>query len=466
VSVVRAARRALPAALLLILALPAGAQAAATMSVSAPAPPRTLTFTASDGIDHETKASLGSNGHVRVTDSDGIAVGASGCTSVDGNTVDCGAPSGYTRLIVNLGAGEDTFWVEDGLPMAVTVDGGAGLDTIDGGERADVVDGGDGDDQVYGNGGDDVVRGGPGNDEMSGGTGVDTLDGGDGDDAVGAWDERADVAPVTCGPGQDSVDYDFGLDTIANDCELIPPHLEAAPAIYGLTTAGKTLTRSTPPAGGGPATSSYTYWERCDPSGWPCSDIEGAEAASYTLTAADVGYRIVVVYYLGNGAGVDGRASDPTAVIGAPEPELEPALAPLVPAPTTTVPVRQPAPEAFAVAGPPAVAMRGATATVDTGRTVACPSGGLACRLSATARPGGGSARVRGRPTVAGTAQIRVRAGATVKIAIRLTPKAARMLRKQRRITLAVKAVLERGAAQHAVASFAVTVKAPARGKR
>jgi len=130
------------------------------------------------------------------------------------------------------------------------------------------------------------------------------------------------------------------------------------------------------------------------------------------------------------------------------------------------VPVGRPAPDAFAVAGAPAVTMRGATATVDTGRTVACPAGALACRLSATARPGGASARVRGRPAVAGTAQIRVRAGSTAKIAIRLTPKAARMLRKQRRITLVVKAVLERGAAQHAVASFAVTVKAPARGRR
>jgi hypothetical protein len=48
--VLRAARRALPTALLLALALPAGAQAAATMSVAG----TTLSFTAADGLDHWT----------------------------------------------------------------------------------------------------------------------------------------------------------------------------------------------------------------------------------------------------------------------------------------------------------------------------------------------------------------------------------------------------------------------------
>jgi hypothetical protein len=128
--------------------------------------------------------------------------------------------------------------------------------------------------------------------------------------------------------------------------------------------------------------------------------------------------------------------------------------------------VVQLAPKPFAVAGTPAVTMRGATAIVDTGRTVACPAGPVACRLSVTARPGGSSARVRGRPAIAGTAQIKVRAGSSAKIAIRLTPKAGRMLRSKHRITLAVSAILKRGPVQHATASFALTVKAPARAKR
>jgi hypothetical protein len=71
--------------------------------------------------------------------------------------------------------------------------------------------------------------------------------------------------------------------------------------------------------------------------------------------------------------------------------------------------------------------------------------------------------RAAWRASIAGTAQIRLRAGASAKIAIRLTPKAARLLRSKGRITLSVRAVLERGAAQHAASSFAVTVKAPKR---
>jgi hypothetical protein len=461
--VVRAVRRALLAALLLALMLPAGAHAAATLSVSGPTPPRTLTFTASDGIDHETVPYV-SNGNLRIEDADGISVGASGCTSVDVDTVDCGPATGYTRVSFGFGAGRDVLSVSGVLGLPLTVDGGAGNDEIDAGERGDVLDGGDGDDTIYAGAGADEVRGGAGSDELSGGIGADTIDGGAGDDYVGAWDEQAEAAPVVCGPGDDNVDFDYGLDTVADDCEYLPPHLDAAPTIAGEPTVGTTLTRSTPPASGGAASESFTYWERCDPSGWPCHDIEGARDASYTLTIGDLGYRIQVIYYLGNSAGYDGRASALTAVVGLAEPPPAP-MAP-APAPGAALPVSRPAPKAFAVAGTPAVTMRGATAIVDTGRTVACPAGAIGCRLSATARPGGSSARVRGRPVVAGTAQIRVRAGASAKIAIRLTPSAVRMLRSRHRITLVVSAVLKRGPVQHATTSFAVTVKAPARRKR
>ncbi len=89
---------------------------------------------------------------------------------------------------------------------------------------------------------------------------------------------------------------------------------------------------------------------------------------------------------------------------------------------------------------------------------------GRACLLAQRDGPAGrASAKLRGRPTIAGRAQIRLRAGATAKVAIRLTPKAARLLRSKGRLTLSVSAVLRRGAAQHATSSFAVTVRAPAR---
>jgi hypothetical protein len=464
--VARAARRALPAALVVALALPAAAQAAATVAVSGPTPPRTLSFTASDGIDHHTSALLASNGHLWIKDPDGIDVGASGCTTAAATIVDCGMASGYTRLILAFGAGDDVVFVQDGL-VAATVDGGPGADEIDDGGEADLLYGGDGDDSIFGSGGADTIDGGPGADWISGGTGFDVIDAGTGDDFVGAFDELADAAPITCGAGTDSIDFDVGLDPVGGDCEIVPPRLDAAPTIAGAPVVGATLTRSTPGRSGGIATAAYTYWERCDASGWPCEDIDGAEGVTYTVTTADVGSRIGVVYWLSNSAGDDGRESELTAVVGASGSAPVPAPAPLASAPPAgIVPLKAPDPSRFAAGGAPAATARGATTTVDTGRKVTCPAGALACVLTASARPGGASAHIRGRPAVAGTAQIRLRPGASARITIRLTPKAARLLRRQRRITLAIKAVLKRGVADHATSSFAVTVKAPGRGRR
>ena len=170
------------------------------------------------------------------------------------------------------------------------------------------------------------------------------------------------------------------------------------------------------------------------------------------------------MYYPVNSAGYDARVSDLSAAVGLAGGVAPAPLAALpAPGPAVALPRTPPAPGAFALVGTPAVKMRGATEIVDTGRRVACPAGAVACRLSATSRPGGSSARVRGRPTVAGVAQVRVRAGSSAKIAIRLTPKALRMLRTRHRITLSVSAVLKRGPLTYATTSFAVAVKAPAR---
>jgi hypothetical protein len=102
------------------------------------------------------------------------------------------------------------------------------------------------------------------------------------------------------------------------------------------------------------------------------------------------------------------------------------------------------------------VKLRGSTATVDTGRTVTCPAGADACRLRVTAR-------VSHRSAVAGTALVRLGAGKSAKVTMRLTGKTTRLLRQRKRLTLAVKAVLDRGRSLHATSSFAVTVKAPKR---
>lgn len=458
-ALVRAARGALPA-LLLALALPAAAQAAGTMSLNA----TTLTFTTSDGLDHHVTASRASNGHVLISDVVAIGVGASGCTSLSASSVECGAPSGYTRVVFSFGAGDDGLGAAN-VAMPVTADGGAGDDYLNGGAGADVLDGGAGNDTVYGGDGADDVRGGADNDEIAGGAGDDTIDSGPGNDFVNAWDEAADAATVTCGTGADIVEFDYGLDTVAGDCEITPPHLLGGPGISGDARVGSTLTRSLPPADGGAATDSYTGWQRCEPSGTVCSDIDDAGGPSYTITAADIGYRIGVFVWLFNTAGYRVGESNLTAVIAAPDAAPAPP-APIAPAPPAALPVGTPSPSAFAVARPPALTMRGAAAIVDTGRTVACPAGPVACRLGVTARPSGASAHVRGRPAIAGTAQIRVQPGATAKIAIRLTPKAARLLRAKHRITLSISAVLTRGAARQAASAFAVTLKASARTRR
>jgi hypothetical protein len=224
--VVRAARSALPAALLLALGLvlPAAAQAAATLSVGG----STLTFTTSDGLDHQTQPYLATNGHLRIGDPGGIALGASGCTSVSAGVVDCGAPSAFTRLVFSFGAGDDTLSVGDGLHLPVTVDAGAGDDDIDAGDQGDALDGGDGADTVYGNGGADVVRGGPGDDEIAGGPGVDRFYGEDvdacipsscasGQDLIEARDGNQEM--IDCGPGTDSAVVDPN-ELVRNDVDL------------------------------------------------------------------------------------------------------------------------------------------------------------------------------------------------------------------------------------------------------
>jgi hypothetical protein len=191
---------------------------------------------------------------------------------------------------------------------------------------------------------------------------------------------------------------------------------------------------------------------RC--SGLACTDVDGAEDGSYTLTDADAGHRIGVVYWAANGAGWDGAASATTdivagAAVPAPAPPAAAPVRPTVPQP----PAMTPLPARFVVAGAPKVVLRGSTATVDTGRRIACLAG-QACRLTVSARAGG---------RVVGTAKVTVAAGKTAKVTVRLTARTVRQLRRRHKLTLTVKAVLMRGTVQHATTPFAVTIKAPAR---
>jgi Ca2+-binding RTX toxin-like protein len=92
------------------------------------------------------------------------------------------------RLALTANGGDDTFSASGNLSalIAVTVDGGAGIDTIRGTNGADVLLGEDGNDFIDGNQGDDIASLGAGDDtfQWDPGDGNDTIEGQDGTDTM------------------------------------------------------------------------------------------------------------------------------------------------------------------------------------------------------------------------------------------------------------------------------------------
>ncbi len=99
---------------------------------------------------------------------------------------------------------------------------------------------------------------------------------------------------------------------------LAAPANTAPPVVSGTPQAGLTLTGAAGSWSGAPTLVSE-QWLRCDLAGTSCDPIRGATALGYTLTAADVGHRLVLSETARN-AGGDGDAarSAPTAVVTAP----------------------------------------------------------------------------------------------------------------------------------------------------
>jgi hypothetical protein len=124
--------RAVPIALLLALAAPAAARADATLSVSGTAPNKTLTFTVGDALRHVMLASV-DGGNLVITDPQGIAVGASGCTIIDAKTADCGSVASFELGVFVFGDGDDELGLDVSFPIPVRADGGAGDDILLGG---------------------------------------------------------------------------------------------------------------------------------------------------------------------------------------------------------------------------------------------------------------------------------------------------------------------------------------------
>jgi hypothetical protein len=94
-----------------------------------------------------------------------------------------------------------------------------------------------------------------------------------------------------------------------------PPRNTTPPAISGTPQVGQTLTANNGTwAGQQPLT--YTYrWRRCDTGGASCSDISGATAKTYVLTAADQGTTLRVRVTARNARGAASATSSATGVV-------------------------------------------------------------------------------------------------------------------------------------------------------
>lgn len=98
------------------------------------------------------------------------------------------------------------------------------------------------------------------------------------------------------------------------------PRNTAPPTISGTPQVGQTLTANPGTwTGEQPITFSFR-WRRCDRNGGSCSDIGGATARTYVLTAADQGTTLRVRVTARNSAGTASATSAPTGVVGEAEP--------------------------------------------------------------------------------------------------------------------------------------------------
>jgi hypothetical protein len=440
--------RAVPVALLLALAAPAAARADATLSVTGTAPHKTLTFTIGDSLDHTTAARIVS-GDVMIDDSSVVV--ASGCAPA-GGMWNCGPAADFDRLQFYLGAGNDHLDLDSAsMPIAVSAGGGPGNDVLDGGMS------------------DDELFGGPGDDDLYGAAGHDSLVAGDGDDDLYAAETPAMSDAIACGAGDDVVrDYD-DADAIDNaDCETTDPPVFDGPVwIMGRARVGEVLTTLLPTNSGDPG-AEFFQWERCDVTGGSCSDIGGADVPTYAVSAADLGRRLRLRYAVVNALGYDAAESDATPIVDAAPPSgpWGPSRLPRPPRPHVTVPTLVIPP--LVTVRKPYFALPNGDPTVDTGRIVLCPgaTGGVPCGLKVTARPGGASARWRGRPASAGEASVLVAAGRPGRVKVPLNLRAYRLLRAHHKLTLSITATVTRPHSKLVRSTFTITVRTRAHKRR
>ena len=100
-----------------------------------------------------------------------------------------------------------------------------------------------------------------------------------------------------------------------------PPTSLSAPTLVGAPTEGQTLTEAHGTWTSNPT--AFTYqWQRCVRGTALCTDIRGATAQTYTLSAADVGSAIRVQEWASNAAGTGGPASSAQTTAVTPVPPV------------------------------------------------------------------------------------------------------------------------------------------------
>jgi hypothetical protein len=292
--------RGLVLALFIVALLPAGALA--SISVSTPASTGALQIRVDDPSSDVTLSSTQFDTVVTAT----APITADGfCSPAPATTLQaiCGPTSvAFRSVAITGGSGPDVMHVAPGFPLPITADGGPGDDELIGGEEPD---------------------------HLIGGAGVDVLDGGAGNDRLDTFDGETD-ASATCGDGTDELFADNFLDALDFvTCESIAPEFaDGDPRILPADPVpGQTLTAVAAPTG--TTSSVFLQWLRCGPAGnlVTCDDIDGAEASSYTLSAADVGSTIRVYAEATNPAGAADNVSSPTAVVrGSATPPTPPSV--------------------------------------------------------------------------------------------------------------------------------------------
>lgn len=141
---------------------------------------------------------------------------------------------------------------------------------------------------------------------------------------------------IAAGPDGSLYVDDFQNDTVDLMTPNLPPANTAVPTMTGTAAVGDQLTVSEGTWDGGPSSFAY-QWQDCNAGGTDCTDISGATASTYTVTAADEGYTIQVVVTATNDTGPTSADSAVTAEVPTPETDTTPTT-PTTTTTTTTTP--------------------------------------------------------------------------------------------------------------------------------